>query len=103
MYIIIFITAKDKSEAEKIASKLVEEKLVACANIVGNISSVFWWENKVNRADEVLLVLKSKKTFFKKIEKAVKSVHSYSVPEIIAIPIVAGEKNYLKWIDTTLS
>lgn len=102
-YIIIFITSKDRGEANKIASKLVEEKLIACANIVDKISSLFWWEDKVDSSEEVLLVLKTKKSLFRKIEKSVKSIHSYSVPEIIAMPIVAGQKDYLNWIENSVS
>ena len=102
MYIVILVTAKDKIEAQKIASKLVSEKLVACANIIDNVRSIFWWESKVDSANEVLLIFKSKKTLFKKIEKTVKSIHSYSVPEIIALPIIVGEKTYLKWIEDSV-
>ena len=102
MHIIVLVTAKDKDEAKKIASALVSRKLVACANIVSEIHSVFWWEGKTDSSDEALLILKSQKRLFKKIEKCVKSVHSYSVPEIIALPIVAGQKDYLKWIDDSV-
>lgn len=98
MYIVIFVTAKDKDEAEKIAAHLVEEKLVACVNIVPNVSSVFWWEKKIDQAQEVLLIAKSKKILFKKIVAAVKSTHSYDVPEVIALPIIDGNSDYLKWI-----
>ena len=98
MYIVVFITAKDKAEAEKIGRHLVSEKLAACVNIVAGVQSIFWWENKIDQAGEVLLIVKSKKTFFKKIVAAVRAVHSYSVPEIIALPIVAGHVDYLKWI-----
>jgi periplasmic divalent cation tolerance protein len=102
-YIVIFVTAKDKRQARKIASKLVEEKLIACANIVDKIHSLFWWEEKVDSSKEVLLILKTKMSLFAKIEKTVKSIHSYSVPEIIAIPIVAGQKDYLSWIENSVS
>ena len=101
-HIIVFVTAKDGDEAKKISLKLVEEKLVACANIVHGVSSIFFWEGKVDKADEVLLVLKSKKSLFNKIIAAVKLVHSYTCPEIIAIPIVDGNKDYLRWIDASV-
>jgi len=99
MHIVIFVTAKNSGEANEIAKKLVSEKLVACANVVKDIKSSFWWHGKVYRDDEVLLILKTRKALFNKITKAIKSIHSYSVPEIIAMPIVAGNKAYLKWID----
>ena len=102
MHIVILITAKDVKEASRIADQLVEKKLVACVNIVKDIKSIFWWEGKVDRSNEVLLIIKSEKTFFKKIIKAVKSLHSYTVPEIIALPIVDGNPDYLKWIDESL-
>jgi periplasmic divalent cation tolerance protein len=98
MYVVIFVTAKDEQEANKIAEGLVQSKLIACANIVGGIKSVFWWEGKVDRAQECLLILKSRKALFSRIVKMVKSLHSYDTPEIIALPIVGGNKDYLKWI-----
>lgn len=99
MHIVIFITAKDKKQAGQIAEKLVAEKLVACANIVtGGVQSIFRWEGKVDRAQEVLLILKSRRRNFSAIVKKVKALHSYDVPEIIALPIIDGNKDYLKWI-----
>ena len=102
MYTVVLVTAKDEQEAKKISKKLLSEKLVACANIVKSVESLFWWEGKIDQSNEALLVLKTKKSLFKKLEKAVKSVHSYSTPEIIALPIVAGSKDYLKWIDESV-
>ena len=102
MHIVIFITAKDTKEAEKISQALVSKKLIACANIVRDIHSFFWWKGKVERAKEVLLILKTKRSLFKKIEKTVKSLHSYDVPEIIALPIIEGSKNYLRWMNASL-
>ncbi|OGX25794.1 MAG: hypothetical protein A2787_07860 [Omnitrophica WOR_2 bacterium RIFCSPHIGHO2_01_FULL_48_9] len=102
MYIVIFITAKDKAEAEKIARHLVSHKLAACVNISSGVESFFWWENKIDTASEVLLIVKSKKSLFKKIVAAVRAVHSYNVPEIIALPVIDGHKDYLKWINDSL-
>lgn len=102
MYIIIFITVSSIEEAEKIAQGLLGKKLVACVNIIDNLKSLFWWQGKIDHAKEVLLVAKSKKTKFTSIIRLVKSLHSYEVPEIIAIPLVAGEKKYLRWIDESL-
>ena len=103
MYIVILITAKDKEEAQKIADSLVEAKLVACVNIVPQIQSVFWWQGKVDRSPESLLIVKTQKSLFQKVVKQVKSIHSYSVPEIIALPIIAGNKDYLNWITDSVS
>lgn len=98
MHIVIFVTAKDEGQANKIAEKLVAEKLVACANVVPGIRSIFRWQGKVDQAEEVLLVLKSRRRHFPLIVKTVKALHSYDVPEIIALPIVEGNKDYLNWI-----
>jgi len=98
MYIIVLITAKNVREANKIATKLLEEKLIACANIVKGIKSIFSWKGKIEKANEVLLILKSRKRSFSRIVKTVKKYHSYDVPEIIALPIIDGNKDYLKWI-----
>ena len=98
MYIVIFITTKDKEQAGTIAEKLVADKLIACANIVRGIQSIFRWEGKVDRTEETLLILKSRRRHFPRIIQTVKALHSYDVPEIIALPIVEGNKDYLKWI-----
>ena len=100
-YIVILITAKDKKEAQKIAQGLLEAKLIACANIVDGIQSLFWWQGKIDSSKEVLLVLKTKKILFKKISAKVKSLHSYQTPEIIALPIFDGSKDYLDWISSS--
>lgn len=102
MYIVVFVTAKDKAEGQKIADKLIQSKLAACVNILEGVTSLFWWEGKVDQASEVLLIIKTQKVLFKKLEKAVKSAHSYTVPEIIALPIVTGNADYLKWIKDSI-
>lgn len=99
MHIVVFVTAANIEEARKIADKLIQDKLAACVNMIDNVKSLFWWEGKLDSAQEVMLVIKSAKSKFSKIVNAVKSVHSYEVPEIIALPIIAGEKKYLRWID----
>jgi periplasmic divalent cation tolerance protein len=98
LYIVIFITAANKTEADNIAGQLVKNKLAACVNIVGNIASVFLWKAKIDSAKEVLLIVKTKKSKFSGVVKLVKSIHSYEVPEIIALPILTGERKYLRWI-----
>ena len=102
MHIVIFITVCDKKEAKLIAGRLVENKLVACVNIIDKIESLFWWKGKVDQAKEVLLIAKSKKEKLGKIIKLVKLSHSYEVPEIIALPIIGGYKPYLKWINDSI-
>jgi periplasmic divalent cation tolerance protein len=102
MYVVILVTASSSQEARKIADKLIRAKLIACANIVEGIKSIFWWEGRVDSAGETLLIMKSRKSFLTKIIKTVKAAHSYETPEIIALPIIAGDKKYLGWIDESL-
>jgi periplasmic divalent cation tolerance protein len=102
MLIVIFITSANKSEARRIAAALLEQKLVACANIVDNVLSFFWWKKKIDKASEVLMVAKSTSRKLARIIKVVRSLHSYAVPEIIALPIVGGNKDYMDWIDESI-
>jgi len=102
MHIVIFVTASSKQEAQKIARLLIKNKLVACVNIIPGIKSLFWWQGKVDEANESLLIIKSRKSALPGVIKLVKSIHSYEVPEIIALPIIAGDKNYLKWLNESL-
>ncbi len=99
--IVVFITASSDEEAQKIAKTLVEERLVACVNIVPEIRSFFFWEGKTQDEREMLLVCKSRLPLMDRIVQRVKSLHSYTVPEIIALPIVAGSGDYLDWVNET--
>lgn len=101
-FIVVLVTAKNKAEAKKIAQALLQDKLVACANIVAGVSSLFWWQGKIDKAAEVLLILKTKKILFAKLAAKVKSAHSYQNPEIIALPIVAGSRDYLDWLNASV-
>lgn len=102
MYIVILVTASNKREAQKIATGLVKAKLAACVNIIDKVDSLFFWEARIDQAKESLLIIKSKKEKFPSIIKLVKSLHSYKVPEIIALPVISGDKPYLRWIDAAL-
>ncbi|MCX5702078.1 MAG: divalent-cation tolerance protein CutA [Candidatus Omnitrophica bacterium] len=99
MYIVVFSTVPNKKEAELIAQGLIKDKLAACVNIIENVYSLFWWQGKIDSAKEVLLVIKTRKALAAKLTKKIKSLHSYEVPEIIALPIVSGNKEYLEWIN----
>jgi periplasmic divalent cation tolerance protein len=99
MNTVIFVTTTDKKEAEKIASFLIKEKLAACVNIIEKINSLFRWQGKVDNAKETLLIIKTRRALVPKLIKKVKSLHSYDVPEIIALPIIAGNKEYLQWLN----
>lgn len=102
MYSVIFITASNKKEADRIAQELIKGRLAACVNILEDVHSLFWWQGKVERAREALLVVKTKKAQVNKLIKKVKLLHSYEVPEIIELPIISGNKKYLKWIDESV-
>jgi len=99
-YIVIFVTARNNKEARKIADLLLNKRKAACANIVSDVDSSFWWQGKIDAAQESLLIIKTKASVLPKVIELVKSVHDYEVPEIIALPIVGGNDDYLKWIDT---
>jgi len=97
-YIVVFITTANKKEAEKISSVLLDRRLAACVNIIGGVDSRFWWKGKKEKARECLLIAKTRKTLFKKLTRVVKQGHSYDVPEVIAMPVLAGHRPYLDWI-----
>ena len=97
-YVIVLVTTSSKKEAEKIAQHLLNERLIACANIVGPVSSLFRWAGKMEKAEEYLIIMKSRQDLFEKLADAVKALHSYEVPEILVLPIVGGSKAYLDWL-----
>ena len=97
-FIVIFVTSSSLEEAEKIGNSLVEKRLVACVNIMPEIKSIFLWKGKIAKEKEVLLIAKSRRELFDSIQNEVKVLHSYEVPEIIALPIEAGSEDYLEWI-----
>jgi len=100
--IVVLVTTSNREEAERIAHHLLDEKLVACANVLGPVSSLFWWAGKVEKADEYILLMKSRLNLFEKLSEKVEALHSYEVPEIIALPIVKGSNAYVKWLEGCL-
>ncbi len=97
-YIQVTTTTDKREDAEQIAFALVEKKIAACAQIVGPITSIYRWKGNIEKAEEWLCVIKSRKDLYEDIEKTIKAVHSYEVPEIIAVPVVAGSEDYLEWL-----
>ncbi len=93
-----YITAPNKKEAEQIAKKLLDKKLIACANVISNVRSYFVWKNKVQNSKEIIICGKTISKNKKKIVQAVKSLHSYSVPCVIFFDIKNGNKDFLKWV-----
>jgi periplasmic divalent cation tolerance protein len=98
-YIVLFTTASNSEEAHKIAKVLLSQRKAACVNIVPGISSLFWWQDKLDSAQESLLIVKTKASLLNQIVTLVREIHSYEVPEIIALPIIGGNQDYLEWID----
>jgi periplasmic divalent cation tolerance protein len=98
--VVVLITAGSEEEARKIAELLVTEKKAACVNIVPRVDSLFRWEGKLESARESLLLVKTRASLVSEIIRLVKGAHSYEVPEIIALPIVGGSEEYLKWLES---
>ena len=101
-YIMIFVTASDPDEAREISLTLVEEKFVACANTLGSVNSLYWWNGQIENTDEQLIVLKTLASHLDAVIARVKALHSYEVPEILAMPIIGGNPEYLKWIEESV-
>jgi periplasmic divalent cation tolerance protein len=97
-FILVLITCR-KKEANKIANHLIKNKLCACINIFEKVRSIYWWKGKIVKDKECLLFCKTKGTVFEKLEKEIKKIHSYTVPEIISFKIYKGNKDYLKWLE----
>ncbi len=97
--IVVLSTSSSKEEAEKIARLLVEERLAACVNVLPGLRSFYRWKGKVEDAAEWLLLIKSSRGKFDKLQATLEKLHSYEVPEVIALPIVDGSKNYLLWLE----
>jgi len=98
MFITVFVTVPNNKIAQKITRGLLSKRLCACVNIIKNIESFFWWENKIDKAKEYLLIMKTKKTLFNKLNKEVLRLHPYKTPEIIAFKVAGINKDYASWL-----
>lgn len=102
--IVVIITASNEDEAVRISKTLLQEKLVACVNIHPKVRSLYWstgsfgWEGKIQDEGEAMMIIKTRRGLFGDILKKVKEIHSYAVPEIIALPIIEGSEDYLRWV-----
>ena len=101
-YMIVFMTASNKEEAVKIVRTLLEEKLIACANIIDTVSSFFWWKDRIAEEKEAFVLMKSHEKLFKRLSTRVTELHSYDVPEVLAVPVVDGSQSYLDWMKACL-
>jgi periplasmic divalent cation tolerance protein len=101
-YIQVFTTVEHKTDAEKIAKGLVEKRLAACVQILGPLTSYYHWQGKMDSATEYLCLIKSRNDLFASLEAEIISMHPYDVPEILAMPITKGGKDYLSWLAAEL-
>ena len=101
-FIQVLTSAGTKEDAQKIAQSVVEKRLAGCAQVVGPITSTYWWEGKIDSAEEWLCIIKSRNDLYKELEKAIQQIHPYKVPEILAVPVVEGSQSYLEWLDGEL-
>jgi periplasmic divalent cation tolerance protein len=97
-FLIVFITAPKEEEAAGIARELVGSRLAACVSIVKDIRSIYRWQGKMEDEAEVLMIVKTRRELFEALMKRVKELHSYTVPEILALPVIAGAEDYLEWL-----
>ncbi len=96
--LLVYITTKNKAQATEIGQKLVQERIVACVNIIDGMQSIYWWEGKICEDNETILIAKTSDTLFNTLLTRVKELHSYTVPCIVAIPIEKGNPDYINWL-----
>jgi periplasmic divalent cation tolerance protein len=97
-FIQISTTAGKREEAERISREMLERRLAACAQIIGPIKSLYWWKGNIEETQEWLILIKTRKELYSQAEQAIASLHSYETPEILAVPIVEGSRNYSDWL-----
>jgi periplasmic divalent cation tolerance protein len=97
----VYVTCRDADEAWAVAEAVVGAQLAACANVLPGMQSLYWWEGKLVRDTEVVLVLKTKAAHMQALVAAVEAAHSYAVPCVVALPILEGNPAYLRWLDTS--
>jgi periplasmic divalent cation tolerance protein len=95
---VVLVTAANQEEAVRIGKEMVNAKLAACANIIPGVQSIYRWKGKVTKAQESLLILKSTQPRYRALEKAIKAMHTYEIPEIIALPVEKGLDLYMGWV-----
>ena len=101
-FVVVYVTAASAAEGARIAFALVEEQLAACVNRVDGVQSVYRWEGKVERSQESLLIVKTRADLLARVANRVRELHSYTVPEVIALPILQGDQGYLQWLNEQL-
>jgi periplasmic divalent cation tolerance protein len=97
-FTVVFVTVSSREEGDRLARALVEERLAGCVNRVGAVRSIYRWQGRVEESDEELLIIKTRQDLFDRLRQRVLELHSYTVPEIIALPITDGNEGYLNWL-----
>jgi periplasmic divalent cation tolerance protein len=98
-YLLVMTTVPDADVGQIIAEKIIEERLAACVTLPAASQSLYWWKGKITQNQEHTLFIKTKKEAYSKLEEKIQGIHPYDIPEIIALPILTGSKDYLGWID----
>ncbi|TAE57326.1 MAG: divalent-cation tolerance protein CutA [Nostocales cyanobacterium] len=98
--IFVYVTCKDRDEAISVGKAVVEARLAACANIIDGMDSIYWWNDQLQVEKEAVLIMKSRRDLFAELTEMVKSVHSYDVPCVVALPIESGNQDYLQWLNS---
>jgi len=101
-YIQVLTATGRREDAERIARVLLERRLAGCVQIIGPVSSLYWWKGGIEKAEEWLCIIKSEKSLYNELEKTIKDNHPYDIPEIIAVPITMGSQDYLDWLRSIL-
>jgi periplasmic divalent cation tolerance protein len=100
--IVILCTCSSAEESHRIASRLLEDHLAACVNVLPSVRSYYWWQGAIESGDEHLLLIKSTAALFSAVQNAVRETHSYKVPELLALPVLDGSADYLSWLRSNL-
>jgi periplasmic divalent cation tolerance protein len=100
--LLVLSTASSQAEASRIAEELVERRLAACVNVIGRIQSFYRWEDKLQRAEEYLMIIKTDRANEEKVREAIRELHSYELPEFITVPVEGGTAEYLSWMDSCI-
>jgi periplasmic divalent cation tolerance protein len=98
-HIQVFTTTDTRESAEKIATELVNKRLAACTQVIGPLTSSYRWEGQLEKSEEWLCIIKTRMAKYGEVERFIKEIHGYDVPEILALPVVAGNQAYLEWLD----
>ena len=101
-FLLVMTTCGDAARARTLAARLVEDRLAACVNMLNGVESVYRWKDDVERGQEVLLVIKTSKNCFDAVERTIRAVSDYELPEVLAVPVIGGSGDYLNWLSASM-